>query len=848
MKRVLFLSISSELGGAERSLLNLLTTLNRAYPSMERHLLLLGNDGPLAEEAKRIGVKVRVLPLPRRILETGDSGLKGGRLVGLFSLAARLLITTPAMLLYLKRLRAAVREIQPSVIHSNGFKTHLLSRAVSSLGVPILWHMRDFVSSRTLVPRLMRLASGGTAATIAISESVAQDIRFVLPNVPVHRVYNGIDLDNFTPMTAATPVADLDALANTEPAAPGTLRIGIIAAYARWKGQDLFLQAAQKVRAQFKDAPVRFYVIGGPIYKTKGSQFTPEELRQLADQLGISADVAFIGFQKQTAPLYRALDVVVHASVQPEPFGLTIAEAMACGRPTIVSNAGGAAELFTHGHDALGFKPGDADDLAACMLKYLRNTHLRTSAMRNARITAEQRYNRMRVAVEILDLYKHVTTERAAARAPAGTNDRRSLRDRGADLRIAFINPIGEMGGGERNLLDIIAVIREELPAAAIHLVAFADGPFVKAAAKLGATTSVVTMPKGLAAIGDSALRTFGHSVAMFLAAMRLIPRSPEIRRFARALRTQLNDIEPTIVISNGIKCHLMARLANIRSCPIVWLVQDFFSSRPVVARLLRWAEPRTTASIAISKAVGQDLETIARTMKIQVIHSAIDTELFAPRPSNAPRPLDLDALSKLPPAPPETLRIGLIATYARWKGQDLFIDAAARIVEASPARPVRFYIIGGPIYVTAGSQFSMDELRAAIKSRGLEQHMGLVPFQQNIVSAYQSLDIMVHASTQPEPFGRTIVEAMSCGLPVIASADSGAAELFTSGRDAVGIHTATPDELAIAIDQLLSDDARRQALGHEARITALARFSRQRLRLEMLNLLQQTLERPSRS
>src|SRR5262249_14978265 len=67
-----------------------------------------------------------------------------------------------------------------------------------------------------------------------------------------------------------------------------------------------------------------------------------------------------VPFQEDTAAVYRALDVVVHASTQPEPFGLTIAEAMSCSRPVVVARAGGAAGLFSRGPHALGGPPRDA--------------------------------------------------------------------------------------------------------------------------------------------------------------------------------------------------------------------------------------------------------------------------------------------------------------------------------------------------------------------------------------------------------------------------------------------------------------------------------------------------------
>jgi glycosyltransferase involved in cell wall biosynthesis len=169
----------------------------------------------------------------------------------------------------------------------------------------------------------------------------------------------------------------------------------------------VFLEAARLLRTA--DAPrLRFYIAGGPIYKTK-AQYSRDELLALAKELGVDNDLCFIPFQHNTAEVYRALDIVVHASTLPEPFGLTIAEAMACARPVIVSNAGGASELFTQGRDALGTPPGDPKMLADAILRLARDPELRATLGRNARISAEQNFNPRRLGGELLDLYQELT-------------------------------------------------------------------------------------------------------------------------------------------------------------------------------------------------------------------------------------------------------------------------------------------------------------------------------------------------------------------------------------------------------------------------------------------------------
>ena len=145
------------------------------------------------------------------------------------------------------------------------------------------------------------------------------------------------------------------------------IRVGLVATYANWKGQDVFLDALARLPSS--GPLVRGYVIGGPIYATAASQFTLDELQQRAAANGLDGRVGFIPFQTDTADVYRMLDVVVHASVRPEPFGLTNVEAMSCGKPVIVSAAGGAVELFTPDVDGLGHAPGDTAGLAAAIAR-----------------------------------------------------------------------------------------------------------------------------------------------------------------------------------------------------------------------------------------------------------------------------------------------------------------------------------------------------------------------------------------------------------------------------------------------------------------------------------------------
>jgi glycosyltransferase involved in cell wall biosynthesis len=95
----------------------------------------------------------------------------------------------------------------------------------------------------------------------------------------------------------------------------------------------------------------------------------------------------------------------VHASTTPEPFGLVIAEAMACGRAVVTSAAGGSAELVRDGHDAMTHLPGDADSLARAINALTVDGSLRTLLGAAARRTAVERFDARRLGDEFAAVY-----------------------------------------------------------------------------------------------------------------------------------------------------------------------------------------------------------------------------------------------------------------------------------------------------------------------------------------------------------------------------------------------------------------------------------------------------------
>lgn len=393
--RILYLNASGQMGGAETSLITLMASVMEARPDWEL-CVVVGQEGPMVEKARRIGARTFILPFPPAVAELGDAGEKP------LATVRAAFASVGATLAYARRLRILIRNIQPAVIHSNGFKTHVLSSLVRPRRASLIWHMHDYAGARPVVRRLLRPLQSRCDAAVANSKSVAADLAQVFPGMRVATIYNAIDLRRFG---QAGKILDLDAASGFSLAAPDAIRVGMVATFARWKGHEVFLRAMSLVP---RDLPIRGYVIGGPIYQTKGSQYSLRELEDMAEKFGVRDRIGFTGFLDEPEMALRALDVVVHASTKPEPFGMAIIEAMGCGKPVIASQAGGAGELFVDGVTAVGHTPGDFHGLAQQIERLARDELLRSTIGRSARRAVEQNFRMHRLAEELLPLYEYL--------------------------------------------------------------------------------------------------------------------------------------------------------------------------------------------------------------------------------------------------------------------------------------------------------------------------------------------------------------------------------------------------------------------------------------------------------
>ena len=265
-------------------------------------------------------------------------------------------------------------------------------------------------------------------------------------------------------------------------------------------------------------------------------------------------------------------------------------------------------------------------------------------------------------------------------------------------MNIVFLNPSGELGGAEAALLDMLAALREARPLWTLGLVASAEGSLLARARALNIPSFHLEFPPSLARLGEWGKRgAFGR---VRLGAQLCAAALPTMSYLGR-LRRQLSGLAPDIVHTNGLKMHILGAHSKPRGAKLIWHLHDYPQSRPITERLLAHDAHRCAAALANSSSVAKQAEEVfGSTTPVHTVYNAIDLDRFSP---DGPR-LDLDALAGLPPLEPGGVRIGLIATFARWKGHEVFLEAISRLGLKSPFRA---YIIGGPIYQTSASQYS---------------------------------------------------------------------------------------------------------------------------------------------
>jgi glycosyltransferase involved in cell wall biosynthesis len=159
---------------------------------------------------------------------------------------------------------------------------------------------------------------------------------------------------------------------------------------------------------------------------------------------------------------------------------------------------------------------------------------------------------------------------------------------------------------------------------------------------------------------------------------------------------------------------------------------------------------------------------------------------------------------------------VGIVGRLAPWKGQHIFLEAVANLSRRHPG--LRARIIGSALF---GEAEYVDNLRRLAKEFGIADVVEFAGFRHDIGGELAQLTVAVHASIVPEPFGQVVVEAMACGVPVVATEGGGPAEVVSHGIDGLLVQPGDAKAMADAIAELLEDGELRTRLAEAAALKA---------------------------
>lgn len=367
MSSILFVDHATGIGGAEMSLLLLMSQLQQRG----RPLALAGQPGTFLETAAAQNIPIFPLPMPTiRGRSALNSWLDG-----------------------IGPLRHVIRQISPLCVYANTVRAAFYAAPAARLSRrPFVWHMRDFWLSenkpaRTGVDRLLKIGLQSLATiTIANSQTTANHLPLTRR---VHVVPNGIDLQDYDPQRPS----QFRARFAIPPDAP---LVGMAGRLRPWKGQRRFVELAALLAPDFPQA--HFAIVGGNPLGNDDAYVS--ELHQLAAIHGLTGRLHLTGQITPLAEALAAFDLFIHPG-DPEPFGLVNIEALAMERPVVAFAHGALPEIIQDGKTGFLVPPHDLAAMASRVSDLLTNQKLAQSMGRQGRAHVERYFSIDRVAADI---------------------------------------------------------------------------------------------------------------------------------------------------------------------------------------------------------------------------------------------------------------------------------------------------------------------------------------------------------------------------------------------------------------------------------------------------------------
>lgn len=348
--RIVFLHVNNvDVGGADYRLFQMVEAL--AHEGADVHVLLARKTSitGLYESA---GLPYSIVEMPRLQKSRGVRGLVAA------------VLRFPATTFRVVR---AIRPLRADVVHSNDVLDLYGPFAAMLLGARSVHHVRYIIPGARLFKALLsRILLATCDEVLCVSEYLRQELFSRGQLAATHKVrvvHDWCDLESPRCGSGEVPRSETR----------DGIVIGMFGRLEPWKGQHVLVEAIPAVLREIPDA--EFWFVGGTV-EGRGKQEYKQTLLAAAERAGVQDRVHFLGERSDVRDLYDQCDVVVHASVQPEPLGLVVMEAMSRGRVVVATRLGGPLEQIVDGDSGFLYEAGNSEALARAIVRVIRDPEL----------------------------------------------------------------------------------------------------------------------------------------------------------------------------------------------------------------------------------------------------------------------------------------------------------------------------------------------------------------------------------------------------------------------------------------------------------------------------------------
>lgn len=363
-KKILYCegNVDGTVGGSYYLLFDLVLSLDKTKYCP---VVVFYTDNILVPKLRRAGIETHVFKRSEPVV-FGRNDKGSSKILKLFydflkplqkaiNIFVRLVFPGIKYAVYLKKNRFDMVNLNNSVVHNHDW---MLGAKIA--GVKCLTHEMGI---NNYFPRLARYFGKRLDAVICLSYAISDNMKSLGLNYPnITTIHCGIDLDRYQVKKKPDQLRKIYQIEKIDPI------IGVVGNVKKWKGQETVVRATALIKE--KRSNVKCVLVGD---NSVNDRYYYDSLIRLCEELDISENIIFTGFQKNVVDFMNLMDIVIHSSIEPEPFGIVNLEAMSVKKPVISTKIGAPAEIYQNGISGILVEAGNPKELADACLDLLEN-------------------------------------------------------------------------------------------------------------------------------------------------------------------------------------------------------------------------------------------------------------------------------------------------------------------------------------------------------------------------------------------------------------------------------------------------------------------------------------------